>query len=589
MPSPGQTVKPITLGAPPQEISRCGPAPDIAPSPSLNFVIFFPSGGLTCQHLSERTKSHELWIRIAQRFLNDKEPVWPSWGLPLHAIPAATIEDLVFRTKRLANVQRNVDDSDEEEIRTSFQGLILRPRDSPMWMHLIRGRWLLLQMQDFTLELWDMDGKSYARPAASCSWLKSFVDGIIVTESSANPEITISTISFETCKFQPDLPFKSDLRPPRPTLTAVNSFKGYSLLKAKSGRLLGFAASSGNNLRTCIVDEFTRGEVELSGGPSLIKTERTLDILIQGPIIFVARQRHVELYATSDIEQALSHDNSAHGHSSRPFQSVSYPDISLINHPQFHANVPSYLQAPRGSILLTHFIDNMNALPLGASEGDMYGISRFEEAVLEGSHTLIRWRIPNADIDVPRPGCIAFDEAVGICVAGMGSGRIWIGDAVPSGEMKKTIIPSIPNHVPHPDPRWPKLPRFYFWDYTYNGPHPDSSIRDEVVPGWSTAIDYYVPWRNEPETYGGVNWFVENVMGIPGPARTVLFSTKLLSPKYTDSSSEFVDVHGQMFLLINQRDYFQVQRLVDGTTLEDIVDRLKNGGLGHIFVKDEEW
>lgn len=649
MPSSIQTVKLITLRAPTQEIFRCGLAPGIPPSLSLvnlppevisQILIALELRDIlsvrqTCRHLSAQMKSQKLWNRIAQQFLNNEELIWPSWGLPLHAIPAETIEDLVFRTKRLADAQRNVDDSGEEEIRTSFQGLILRPRDSPMWMHLIRGRWLLLQLQDFTLELWDLDDKDYARPAATCSWLKGFVDGIVVTESSANPEVTISATSFETCKFQPDLPFKGDIRASRPTLTAVNAFKGYSLLKAKAGRLLAFAASSGNNLRACIVDEVTRGGVELSGGPSVIKTERTLDILIQDPIIFVARQRHLELYATSEMEQALSHDNPAGDHRSiRPFQSVSYPDISLINHPQLHANVPSYLQARRGSILLTHFIDNtwhaflvqsppqpthdaprnyklVNALPLAESEGEMYGISvgeagyrcatvasnrlfinyakGWEEDVLEGCHTLICWKIPDSDIDVPRPGCIAFDEAVGICVVGMGSGRIWIGDAVPSGEMKKTIIPSIPNHVPHPDPRWPKLPSFYFWDKIYNGPHPDSSIRDEVVPGWSTAIDYYVPWRNELETYGGVNWFVENVMGIPGPARTVLFSTKLFSPTYNDRPAEFVDVHGQMFLLTNYPGYFNVRRLVDGTTLDDIIDRLKNRRLGHISVKDEEW
>ncbi|KAG8935175.1 hypothetical protein FRC01_007408 [Tulasnella sp. 417] len=597
----------------------------------------------TCKLLFAQTKSQKLWKMIAQRLLDDEEKIWPSWALPLDAIPVETIEDIVFRTKRLADVQRRVDDSGEEEIRTSFQGLILRPRDSPMWLHLIRGRWLLLQLQDFTLELWDLDDRSYARPAATCSLLKGFVDGIMVTEPSAIPEITISTTSFETFKFQPDLPFKSELRSPIPTLTAVNSFKGYSLLKAKVGRHLAFAASSGNSLRTCIVDELTRGEVELSGGVNLIKTERTLDVLIEDRIIVVARRRHVELYAASDLEQAFSQDNSAHGHRSiHPFQSISYPDLSLIHHAQFNAHVPSYLEAPHGSIFLTHFIDNRwhafllqpqlkptqdapinyqveYVLPLAASDGDIYGISvgeggcrcasvrpnclainyakRWEKDVLEGYYTLISWEIPDSQSDLPRPACIAFDEAVGICVVGMGSGRIWIGDAVGSREMKETIIPSIPNHVPHPDPRWPKLPRFYFWDEVYNGPHPpDSSVRDEVVSGgkdasgWSTAIDYYVPWRNDPEAYGGIDWFVENVMGIPGPARTVLFSTDLLSREgYIDRPTELVDVHGQMFLVTNHGDdLFDVHRLVEGTTLEDVIDHLKNRRLGRLFVKDEE-
>lgn len=103
------------------------------------------------------------------------------------------MEDLVVRTKRLAMMQRKVDGSRVEETQTSFQGLILRPRDSPLWMHLIRGRWLLMQLQDFALELWDLDDTSYTRPAATCSELTGFVNGIIVTESPAHPDITIST------------------------------------------------------------------------------------------------------------------------------------------------------------------------------------------------------------------------------------------------------------------------------------------------------------------------------------------------------------------------------------------------------------
>ncbi|KAG9036375.1 hypothetical protein FS837_001700 [Tulasnella sp. UAMH 9824] len=78
-------------------------------------------------------------------------------------------------------------------------------------------------------------------------------------------------------------------------------------------------------------------------------------------------------------------------------------------------------------------------------------------------------------------------------------------------------------------------------------------------------------------------------MGIPGPARTVLFSTVLLSQTDIDGSAEFVDVNGRIFLLKTQREYFEVKRLVDGTTLEDIIKHLKNRRLGKIFVKEENW
>ncbi|KAG9040559.1 hypothetical protein FS837_000455, partial [Tulasnella sp. UAMH 9824] len=375
MSSSVQATDPITLTASTQGIPRSGPPPSIALSRSLvdlppdvisqillaletrHILYVRQASAITCKHLFEQTKSQKLWERIAQQSLRNKEVIWPSWGLPLHAIPAETIEELVVRTKRLADAQRRAAALDHQEIRIPLQGLILRPRDSPMWMHLIRGRWLLLQLRDFTLELWDLDDKSYARPAATCSCLKGFVDGITVTESSANPEITISTTSFTVYKFAPDLPFKSDPRLPKPTLTAVNSFEGYSLLKAKTGRLLAFAASSESNLRTCIVDELTRREVELSSDPSITKIQKTLDVMIQDGIIFVARPGHLELYTTSDMEQALSRGNLTK-RSIRPFQSLRVTNISFVYHPRFHANLPSYFQAPRGSVLLTHFIDH---------------------------------------------------------------------------------------------------------------------------------------------------------------------------------------------------------------------------------------
>ncbi|KAG9028504.1 hypothetical protein FS837_003858, partial [Tulasnella sp. UAMH 9824] len=65
--------------------------------------------------------------------------------------------------------------------------------------------------------------------------------------------------------------------------------------------------------------------------------------------------------------------------------------------------------------------------------------------------------------------------------------------------------------------------------------------------------------------------------------------TVLLSQTDIDGSAEVVDVKGRMFLLQNQREYFQVKRFVDGTTLEDIIEHLKNRRLGRIFVKEENW
>ncbi|KAG8945519.1 hypothetical protein FRC04_000722 [Tulasnella sp. 424] len=632
---------------------RCGPSP--ATGATFSFVNLPPQVliqilGLlkisdilcirqTCKHLFKQTKSQGLWARIAQQLHQSHEIIWPSWGLPLHAIPAETIEDLVFRTKRLAATQRNVstdDDSGGKDIRTSFEGVIIRPRDSPVWLHLVRGRWLLVQLSDFALELWDLDDTNYASPAATCSRLKGFVDGIMHVDLGGNVEITISTTSFTTYKFAPELPFKRDPRPPRPTLTIVNSFEGYSMLKAKAGRLLAFAECSGNRLRACIVEESTLNDVELTISPDVMMPQKTLEICFHGDVIFVARNRNLELYSTFDVEEALYHHSLA-ARSVSPFQSLAYPGLTpLLHNPKFYINPPSYLQAPGGSVVLMRFIDNfwrplilqpqqqpandprrnyevMTSPALASSLDSIYGVSYGEKgyrsAILggdrlaihyakteedlfyEGAHTLVSWMFPDIEFDLPRPGCVAFDEAAGICAAGVGSGRIWIGDAVPRWGMKKVDAPSIPHQMPHPDPRWPQLPSFYFWDRGYHGPHSDTDIVGKVAPGWSAAVDYYIPWRNQPRMYGGIQWFVENVMGIPGTARTVLFSTDLLSRDDVCSWAEFVDVNGRLFLVTeNSRDYyFEVNRVVDGFTLADVIEWLNQRRSGIILVREEDW
>ncbi|KAG8945520.1 hypothetical protein FRC04_000723 [Tulasnella sp. 424] len=636
--STGESPRPTT------ELFRCGPS---ALGATLSFVNLPPQViikilGLlkisdilcirqTCKHLFQQTKSQNLWARIAQQLLHSHEIIWPSWALPLHAIPAETIEDLVVRTKRLAATQRNVstdDDSGGKDIRTSFEGVIIRPRDSPIWLHLIRGRWLLVQLNDFTLELWDLDDTNYANPAATCSRLKGFVDGIMHVDSGRNVEITISSTSFTTYKFAPELPFKCDPQPSRPTLTVVNSFEGHSTLKAKAGRLLAFAECSGNRLRACIIDESTLNDVELSIAPGVV--------VVRGA--YLNRNLNLELYSTFDVEEALSRQNLA-TRSANPFQSLTYPGVSpLLHNPKFYINPPSYLQASSGSVVLMRFIDNfwqalilqpqqppanvngprwnykvMKSRALATSLGSIHGVSfgenGYRSAILgcdrvavhyaktgdrlcyEGAHTLVSWMFPDIEFDLPRPRCVAFDEAAGVCVTGMGSGRIWIGDAVPRWEMKKVDVPSIPNQMPHPDPRWPQLPSFYFWDRGYRGPHSDTDLVGEVAPGWSTAVDYYIPWRNEPRMYGGIQWFVENVMGIPGPARTVLFSTKLLARDDIGRWAEFVDVNGRMFLVSGDpcEHYFEVNRVVDGLTLADVIERLNQKRSGTIVVREEDW
>ncbi|KIO32620.1 hypothetical protein M407DRAFT_18386 [Tulasnella calospora MUT 4182] len=146
----------------------------------------------TCTRLVPPTKTHSLWIKVAQRLIKERDLVWPSWALPLTAIPASTLEDLVVRATRLSSLVNRHDW--KIDTRKTFEGVIQRPWDSPMWLHLVRGRWLLVQLSDFTLELWDLDEAEITHPAATYVGLEGLVNGVVLVERTNGVEITLNPI-----------------------------------------------------------------------------------------------------------------------------------------------------------------------------------------------------------------------------------------------------------------------------------------------------------------------------------------------------------------------------------------------------------
>ncbi|KAG8950618.1 hypothetical protein FRC04_007242 [Tulasnella sp. 424] len=602
----------------------------------------------TCKHLFTQTKNHEAWIRIAKSLIKDKGVVWPTWALPLTAMPASTIEDLVVRATRLSSLV-NTHDWEIEE-RKSFEAVIQRPWDSPIWLDLVRGRWLLLQLVGFTMELWDLDAAEFAHPIATYVGLEGVINGVVYVEGTNGLEIILSTTSFQVYKFAPDLPYRREVRAVKPVLSLLESFQGYSSVKARRGDLVAFAESAGDRLRACIMDENTRSNAELTFGSQVMKSQRTFDILIQDGVVFVARHRNLELYLSRDIKRVLSTEGTT-GHSIAPFQSFSYPNIALIHNPQFHSTIPVYFDAPGGSVALAHFVDDEwqailvtpqadlsdptqrgykidKIFAIGSGIDPIYGIRAGEngyrlamlchgrltlhygrpsdtrevpdngegylteamERGIDTSHTLVDWELPDFEVDFPRPGCVAIDEAVGICVAAMGSGRIWIGDAVPRVKPERVDVTPLPKKMSLPDPQWPELPPSYYWDKFYSGPLSKSDPIGEVVPGWSTAVDHYWPWRNNPKAYGGILWFVENIMGLPGPATSLLFSTNALfeSERRILDLQEYVEIGGKLFWVLTTDDgWVEVMRLVDGTTIDDVITGLRQGRIRYITIGEE--
>lgn len=116
---------------------------------------------------------------------------WPPWALPIHTVPAATLEELVIRAIRLEAVEQNP--LPRTETRTSFDACFTLPRGTPVWLHLIRARWLLVQNCNHILELWDVDHPDSGEPVSTFAELEGIVNGIKTASLANDTEVTLST------------------------------------------------------------------------------------------------------------------------------------------------------------------------------------------------------------------------------------------------------------------------------------------------------------------------------------------------------------------------------------------------------------
>ncbi|KIO32625.1 hypothetical protein M407DRAFT_18389 [Tulasnella calospora MUT 4182] len=334
------------------------------------------------------------------------------------------------------------------------------------------------------------------------------------------------------------------------------------------GRLLAFAESAGDPLRACILDESTQYSVELAFGIHAFECQRTLDICTKDEVFFVARHRNLELYMTSDVKRALETGGTT-ARAISPFQTFSYPG-DLLHSPQFHSNTPVHFDAPEGSVALAHFLeDEWQAIvdtiqpPRVPENGEGFpGRGR------DRTHTLVSWEIPDFGVDLPRPECVAIDEAVGRCAAAMGSGRIWIGDAVPRVKPKSCDAVPLLGRMPHP--LIPILDGLCFLPYT-------SETRSIRALSPSQIQSATLPRAGQPQS-------IIAGLGVIIPKHTMEVFYGVLP-----SLEEFVDVTGRIFRITTGVEWVDAYRLIDGTTIEDVIERLKGNRPSRGTRYDQDW
>ncbi|KAG8911705.1 hypothetical protein FRC00_005970 [Tulasnella sp. 408] len=127
----------------------------------------------------------------------------------------------------------------------------------------------------------------------------------------------------------------------------------------------------------------------------------------------------------------------------------------------------------------------------------------------------------------------AFDDASGMCAVATSAGRVWIDDySKPPFATCKLLEEGLHlGEIPlHPDPSWPVLhPIPYPANVARNPGMSDHQI-SRPMP-WSTEVEHYFPMMNDPNCYGGAQWFVNEALHVSGSATLVMFTTSALYPR----------------------------------------------------------
>ncbi|KAG8908869.1 hypothetical protein FRC01_007237, partial [Tulasnella sp. 417] len=213
-----------------------------------------------------------------------------------------------------------------------------------------------------------------------------------------------------------------------------------------------------------------------------------------------------------------------------------------------------------------------------------------------GNHLMAQWDIPRDIEDVPR--CMAFDEATGIAVVGMHSGRLLVADAgywvppppAPDDDSDSSVEGSDVSLSEwnglgiHPSPKlWPRIssnPVFF-----YPKPLSTSEYPTQLPTGWFTDLETFYPFANHQDYYGSIPWMVRELAGIPSDSRCILFCS--VDIDNLDGSNNAVielDVKfgngGNLLLLVwSSEDLldFSLYQLRPGATKEMVFGNIQRG------------
>ncbi|KIO18200.1 hypothetical protein M407DRAFT_32141 [Tulasnella calospora MUT 4182] len=585
------------------------------------------------------------------------DSLWPDWARPEEDLPIATAKDLHDRAVRLRETQSKAEASHSYAVqgRSWSKTLQLLPQDSAVWVTLVRSRWLVIETIKGNLELWDIEGPAKDKPVATFHALHGSVDGFYVFNGPKGAvELSISTTSFHVYTFDLDLPHHCESRLGAAALDPKDTLLGWAGLKDKMNGTWAFAKHRGTSNQGFL---YRCGahlpSVRLACATDVEENQNVLDILLRPNVIAVARNRSIDLYNPSKLETQID----TQAGEPLPYltfdQSLPSPESEFIHHGRLLRRNPAGLKMEDdGSIAYAVYLeqgwlvseircdldrdhfgsspkyDMFQAREVATAGGTTLALSWGESGsrmVLindwqldmrfaarrsppDGStdrkdgpdvnfcRTLAIWRMPLELGDIPR--CIAFDEATGIVVVGMASGKLLVADA---GEM---VLPSpLPQSDLDQDDHDFDSP-YMRLKQAQSSPHPSSKewlglarnpgmhkprkikspdLATEGAPGWTRDVESYYPFANHPSYYLSIPWVIRDLAGIPFDARCIMVSSKKIdSIKGKNAAIIEVEVEfgigGKLLLMLWDEDLdwdlFKFRSLI---TSDNIVEYLKNG------------
>ncbi|KIO24196.1 hypothetical protein M407DRAFT_26391 [Tulasnella calospora MUT 4182] len=546
-----------------------------------------------CKWLKTFARLHATWVFLATYHVIGKNLPWPAWALPLLEVPSATLEHLTLRALRM----RRLWDCGSQKTERKLSRFIQRPRESITWICLIRSRWLLIQQNGATLELWDLEDVEYKRPNLIIDSFEGIVDGSVVR---SNGEFAVTTM-------------------------ISTRYEDTSLAKTAVALLTSSFVASLDLARS--------------------DPQQAFAIQLKRHVVAVATAWSVDLYWRETILTALQ---SAGGGVApiQPFQRLTYfpgyprktPIEAAIPSAHFLANNPGFASLPSGE-------DTILLCSQGNISGQILHVAQLTEITPRGPPT---YRMLPPDVlfrsdpytmlfyDLGQSGrrsvfvvddrrglslcgvsvpldlsgqargpakmdyigrwCItdssskdlvyhvAFEEATGTCAVAMGSGRVWIEDLTASEiitqNTSRDLDISAETVTPRADIAWPgthPLP----WPAVIREPEHHLSLVEASSGDWSADVETYYPSKNRTDCFGGATWFVNQALNIPGPATSLFFNVP--TTRWPISSDVEIIGTGDRLLAV-QRSYdddsYAVVLFDQGVRLDDVVKRLREGHTG---------